>query len=294
MGALTGPHPVDYKMEGNGSIVNNSATLAIHPKSAVLLVLIAMISAIIVGVVSSFYMNALVAATVGEIACYLAPTLIVVLVRPERRATLFKLDRLRDWRLVLLIPAAAVMLNFSCSVFDDFTNSIFPIPESFVSYIFKLLSADSPVGLVYVILAAAVLPAIAEEMLFRGVLLSSLIAKYDVWTGIVLSSLLFAFVHLNPWSFVSIFAIGTFFGYVTYKTGTFWAGSLGHLATNIAGVVVVNTKESTDYMSIVSGCDWYVVIAMTVGSVAGLAAIARICRNKKCAVEQSPQNAQGS
>ena len=47
-------------------------------------------------------------------------------------------------------------------------------------------------------LAIGLLAPLAEEVVFRGAVLRSLLAQMKPWTAIAISALLFSIVHMNP------------------------------------------------------------------------------------------------
>jgi membrane protease YdiL (CAAX protease family) len=79
----------------------------------------------------------------------------------------------------------------------------------------------------------AVLPALGEEMLFRG-LLMKFAKKHSksMVLPLVITSLLFAGVHFNVYGFVSLFFAGLLLGLVYYLTGSLWCSILFHLIIN--------------------------------------------------------------
>ncbi|MBR7091654.1 MAG: CPBP family intramembrane metalloprotease [Clostridia bacterium] len=86
-------------------------------------------------------------------------------------------------------------------------------------------------GLLIALLSVVVLPALLEELLFRGYVLQVL-RPHGELNALLLSSLLFGLLHGNviqiPFAFVS----GLAFGYLTLRTGNIWAGVLLHALNN--------------------------------------------------------------
>jgi membrane protease YdiL (CAAX protease family) len=89
-------------------------------------------------------------------------------------------------------------------------------------------------GLAGVILLFSVLPALVEELFFRGVILPALLRQYPRATAIWGTALLFGVFHLNlPQGFATI-AIGAILGYAVARTGSLWVGVVAHAAHNAA------------------------------------------------------------
>ncbi|MBQ8448497.1 MAG: CPBP family intramembrane metalloprotease [Clostridia bacterium] len=94
------------------------------------------------------------------------------------------------------------------------------------------LNTGSFGGTVLMVLSLAVLPAITEEFIFRGIVLSEYRAGGSVFS-LVFSSLLFAFVHFDLPQFPIYFLLGMLLGWVAYITRSVWASAAVHLAYNL-------------------------------------------------------------
>jgi membrane protease YdiL (CAAX protease family) len=90
--------------------------------------------------------------------------------------------------------------------------------------------------LIFVVVIAA---PIAEEIVFRGVLLPSLAAHTGEGRAIAVSALVFAAMHLNMFSFVPILLVGWVLAWLYLRSGSLWVAIIGHSAFNAFGVAVV-------------------------------------------------------
>ncbi|MDG1476176.1 MAG: type II CAAX endopeptidase family protein [Vicingaceae bacterium] len=93
-------------------------------------------------------------------------------------------------------------------------------------------------SLLYVLIIVAVVPAIGEELLFRGVLQKVFIN----WTknahiGIWISAILFSALHMQFFGFFPRLLLGLLFGYIFYWSKSLWLPILGHFINN--GTVVI-------------------------------------------------------
>lgn len=83
------------------------------------------------------------------------------------------------------------------------------------------------------ILSIALLAPILEELLFRGAIQSQLQASgMRPWTAILVSSLIFGVVHMNPAQIPFAFLLGMMFGWLYYRTGSLLPGIIGHVLNN--------------------------------------------------------------
>jgi sodium transport system permease protein len=87
-------------------------------------------------------------------------------------------------------------------------------------------------GLMIELLCAAVLPAVCEEVLCRGTLLSGLRASVGDAGGVVLSAFLFATLHLSPYRFLPQFALGIALALLTVRARSLLPGMLLHAGHN--------------------------------------------------------------
>lgn len=123
--------------------------------------------------------------------------------------------------------------------------------SNLVNYFFFLLekigySPDSSLPLpltngwwlVINLIILAVIPAICEEIIYRGIILNGF-RKFGKVNAILLSSLFFALAHGSALQFIYQFILGAVLGYVLIKTGSIFASMLIHFLNN-AIVIVYN------------------------------------------------------
>jgi membrane protease YdiL (CAAX protease family) len=88
-------------------------------------------------------------------------------------------------------------------------------------------------------LMIAIIPAIGEELLFRG-LFQRLFGEWfkNIHVAIFLSALLFGAVHLQFYGLLPRMMLGAMFGYLYLWTGSLWAPVSAHFLNNGAAVLV--------------------------------------------------------
>jgi membrane protease YdiL (CAAX protease family) len=83
----------------------------------------------------------------------------------------------------------------------------------------------------------ALLPAIFEEMLFRGSLQPIMInITRNAFAGILITSILFSAIHVSYYGFLPRLALGLIIGYIFYFSRNLWLSSLTHFLYNAFGV----------------------------------------------------------
>lgn len=87
------------------------------------------------------------------------------------------------------------------------------------------------------VLVIALVPAVVEEVLFRGGLqnLLSRWFKHPI-LAIIITSVLFSAVHGSYLGFLSRFALGFVLGWMFYRTGNIWINIVAHFFNNAAAV----------------------------------------------------------
>ena len=87
-------------------------------------------------------------------------------------------------------------------------------------------------------LIAAVLAPLAEEVAFRGYLLSALRTHLRPGVAIAASSVLFAAMHLDPVRFPAVLFLGVFLGWLAWRSGSLWPAVAAHAVNNGLGSLV--------------------------------------------------------
>ena len=105
-----------------------------------------------------------------------------------------------------------------------------------IARIDSLLAQATGPELLAAVLALAVAPALAEELLFRGLLLGRLKSRLGAGAALVLSSLLFGAIHLDLAQGAAAVVLGLYLGALTLGTGSTHAAILCHGANNLAAI----------------------------------------------------------
>jgi len=97
----------------------------------------------------------------------------------------------------------------------------------------------------FLLIGGAVVAPIVEEIFFRGFIFAGLRPRYGWQRAAVISSALFALIHLVPTAIIPIFILGYIFAYLYQRSDSIWPAILMHSATNAlalgAAYVLANT-----------------------------------------------------
>ena len=102
----------------------------------------------------------------------------------------------------------------------------------------RMLQVDTIWGLLGNLLVIALIPAIGEELTFRGVLQQSLTRRFNPHLAIWLSAFIFSFIHFQFYGFLPRMFLGLILGYMFYYSGSLWTSILMHFINNGTAVVV--------------------------------------------------------
>jgi len=103
----------------------------------------------------------------------------------------------------------------------------------------RFLSVDTISGLLINLFMVALLPALGEEMVFRGALQPLFIRLVkNVHLGIFIAALLFGVMHLQFYGLIPRVLLGLFLGYFYFYSGSLWIPVLMHFLNNGTAVVV--------------------------------------------------------
>ena len=144
----------------------------------------------------------------------------------------------RHWFLDGLRAVVAYLAVFPACLLLWWLGTLFPDYHEH-----SMLTALREVGAGWkalVVFSTVVLAPVVEEIVYRGLLQSTLRNYFrGPWPTVLLASALFAAMHMNPHAFPALFALGVVLGYNYERTGRLLAPMLIHALFN--GVSVLNT-----------------------------------------------------
>ncbi|MDR2575900.1 MAG: CPBP family intramembrane metalloprotease [Treponema sp.] len=126
------------------------------------------------------------------------------------------------------------------SELSNILNYFLPLPR-YLQEVFDTMLDNKYI--IISVVSVGIIPAFIEEMLFRGVILNGFKENYSHKKAIIVSSLLFGIVHLNPWQFVTAFIMGMVSAWVCLKLKSLTLSIYMHMFNNTAAVFVVKTRD---------------------------------------------------
>lgn len=142
------------------------------------------------------------------------------------------LTRLPTWTDIFLTPAALVAYFVLSTILIMLATNV--LPGFDINHVqdtgFGHLSVRYEYILAFITLV--IIAPIAEEILFRGYLYGKLKKFVPVWIAIIVTSLLFGFIHGALNLAVDTFALSVVLCLLRESTGSIWASFLLHMAKN--------------------------------------------------------------
>lgn len=148
---------------------------------------------------------------------------------------------LQNNRIIPFVILGAIALLFGVA---SPIASLIPMSDSIKK---AFMNFGGQTGVFAFILMVIAAPAL-EELIFRGIILDGLLKKYSPIKSILISSILFGLVHLNPWQFVTGLVIGIFSGWIYYKTKSLLPSIIIHAAANLSGFITRFFIDSDELM----------------------------------------------
>lgn len=113
-------------------------------------------------------------------------------------------------------------------------------------------------------LAIGLLAPLAEEIVFRGAILRTLLTTARPMAAIIISALLFALVHMNPAQMPYAFIAGLLLGWMYWRTGSILPGMAYHCANNSVAYIIYHAYPDKDMklIDLFKGSELHVYLAV--------------------------------
>jgi membrane protease YdiL (CAAX protease family) len=205
------------------------------------------VGSVVVGLLAMPFVMALalpvgmrLALVLAELALVAPGILAVVACRVPGRALLDRWPL--DLRTTLLMIAAGVSLWVASLGLLELQYTVWTPSPGYLEAFRKLheaLRPHGPLDAVVSVAAIAVVPAVCEELLMRGIVLPSLLTVARPQVAVGVSALVFAIIHLDPYRFLFTLVLGLALGYLRVRTGSLAACVLAHAMLNAMTFAVV-------------------------------------------------------
>jgi membrane protease YdiL (CAAX protease family) len=184
----------------------------------------------------------------------LLPLLYIFFIKKELKAPIFQ----PSWKQIFSFLIAAISITFVImplvGIIGDW-NKEMQLPhgweaieesmrrmEDSAAKATKLIVSYNSIGEMFlVIFTIAFLPAIAEELVFRGILLNDLInTTKNIHVAVFVSAFIFSFIHFQFFGFFPRLLLGIVLGYLYITSGNILVSMLMHFTNNAMVVLALN------------------------------------------------------
>lgn len=164
---------------------------------------------------------------------------------PARRAVVYLgAERWPGFKTVLT-GVLLILVSIPLVLFLYQINKALPLPESFHlmedqtnDAIKGLLQMDNVLELLANLTLIALLPAVGEELVFRGIVQQQFMRRIpEPYVALLLTAIIFSFIHFQFEGFLPRMLLGFLLGWLYWHTGNFWVPVTAHFANNAAQVI---------------------------------------------------------
>lgn len=132
------------------------------------------------------------------------------------------------------------------SFMRGFEFKVKELDRQYNAHVTRILFGNNIGYLLLNILLIAVLPAIGEELIFRGVLQKLFTeAIGNKHMAVILTAILFSAVHAQFYGFIPRFILGLFFGYLMVWGKTIWLPIIAHFLNNTFSIISYYLQTQT-------------------------------------------------
>ena len=172
--------------------------------------------------------------------------------------------------LAMILSGSLGYLSYQLPLSKNISQYFIKLEDDYIKTVLTIVKVDNMGELLVSLFILALMPAVCEELLFRGGL-QNYLTKWTQrpWLSIIIVSFIFSAVHFSGYGFLSRFALGIILGFLFFKTGSLWASVIAHFINNAMAVMMV-------YIYSLKGKPMHDVMTDKSGSYIGLLAVVGI------------------
>jgi len=174
----------------------------------------------------------------------------------------------------------ALGLNHLLMIYGAWQESVWPTPEIIQSWFAGLFVWRGGADFALTLLSFAAVPAVCEEVLFRGYVQAGLRRHGSGRLATILASAaIFCAFHLSPWRAVPIFVLGAFLAWVREVAGSLWPAIAAHALNNALSIGLAAAGLARDDRALFTPVTLTVAIACVTAAILLVAAASRASRS---------------
>ncbi len=139
------------------------------------------------------------------------------------------------WNESIVLPSALKSLEHSLKAMEESSRNMTML----------VISGKSTGDFIFSLIVVAVIPAIGEELLFRGVIQQQLNQTFkNIHLAVFLSSFIFSAIHFQFYGFIPRLLLGMIFGYMFYYSKSLWPAIFAHFFNNAGALIAFTVSGS--------------------------------------------------
>lgn len=184
--------------------------------------------------------------SINHLFTFIIPAVVFAVFLFRKTWTRFlKLDRIPSFQNIAL-GSLILLVALPLAQFSYWLNKKIPLPEwassmeaNTNSMVQNLLIVDAPYELLFNLIVIALIPAIGEEFVFRGIIQQKLGTAFkNKVTAIWVTAIIFSAIHLQFQGFIPRLILGALLGYLFYWTNNLWIPIIAHFFNNALQIVL--------------------------------------------------------
>lgn len=186
---------------------------------------------------------------ISQVVCIALPALLMTIMFTRSRLKTLLLDRTPKLAACVAAVLLAITIHPLAQQMITWVQRLYPIQEAVQAQsqaIEQMLATSPYVWLPFLLMA--VLPAICEELAFRGFILSGLRHLGHKWWAIALSAVFFGMAHTVVQQSLSAAALGLVIGYVAVQTTSLIPAILFHASYNSLMLAIGLSPQFIGYL----------------------------------------------
>ncbi len=142
------------------------------------------------------------------------------------------------------IYAVTALIGYLLPYLGEFGRSLLESQEQLECFLIFFAGADSLAEFLAVAVVIAVIPAVCEEVFFRGYIQKNYMDSLSPVSGILLTGFVFGLFHLSPANLLPLTFMGWYLGYVYYKTQNLLVPVMVHFCNNFLSLAMLQLQRN--------------------------------------------------
>lgn len=143
----------------------------------------------------------------------------------------------KNWVWILILSVSSAIL---LDEVDKILIFIGVTPVEFLEKVSVGYRTESVSDMFWLMLGVGFTAPWVEESIFRGFIQATLESKYSIPIAIILTSILFALIHMQPYWFIQLIALSLITGFCSWKFHSIIPSVAIHSANNIWTLIMIN------------------------------------------------------